>query len=149
MNCIVCFEDTKNKTSCNHPLCNDCKEKIITKKCPYCRQDLEYSHEIIMAFFHFVHLFDSFYKENHYYQQLKQGIDLKSIITTEILFYIKEIDDFNDKGIRLKIYKQSYQSNYSVGSIVFSTMGLEEEKKEYRYFTFNKKGIMLENYFNE
>jgi hypothetical protein len=102
-----------------------------------------------MAFFHFVHLFDSFYKENHYYQQLKQGIDLKSIITTEILFYIKEIDDFNDKGIRLKIYKQSYQSNYSVGSIVFSTMGLEEEKKEYRYFTFNKKGIMLENYFNE
>lgn len=147
MECIVCFEETEEKTECNHCLCKECKGKLTIMKCPYCRQELENSFEIIIAFYHFVYLFDSFYKENHRYQQLKQGIDF--IIIKDILFYIKEIDDFDDKGIRLKIYKHSYTFHNSIGSILFSTPDLDEEKKEYRYFTFQKKGIMLENYFNE
>ena len=149
MECIVCFEETEEKTECNHSLCNECKEKIIIKKCPYCRQELEYSYEIIIAFSHFVYLFNSFYKDNYYYQQLKKGIDLKSVITKDILFYIEEIDDFDEKGIRLKIYKHSYTFHNSIRSILFSTPNLDEEKKEYRYFTFQKRGIILENYFNE
>lgn len=149
MECIVCFEETMEKTECNHSLCNECKGKLIIMKCPYCRQELYESFEIIIAFSHFVYLFDSFYKENHQYQQLKQGIDLKSVITKEILFYIEEIDNFDDKGIRLKIYKHSYTFNNCIGSIIFSTPDLDEEKKKYRYITLKKRGIILENYFND
>ena len=149
MECIVCFEETKDKTNCNHSLCKECKGKLITMKCPYCRQELENSLEIIIAFSHFVYLFDSFYKNNYYYNKLKEGIDLNSIITTDLLFFIKEIDDFDSKGIRIKIYKQSYQYHCAIGCIIFSTPGLDNRKREYRYITINNKGLILENYFDE
>lgn len=147
--CIVCFEETDIKTECNHSLCKDCKEKLKTMKCPYCQQELENSYEIIIAFYHFISLFDSFYQENPIYQNLKKGIDFKSIITTELLFYIEEKDNFDDRGIRVKIHKHSYINNYSKGRIIFSVPGLNDKKKDFHYFTFSKKGIMLENYFNE
>tara|TARA_Y100000992_G_scaffold1654_1_gene1094 strand:+ start:317 stop:688 length:372 start_codon:yes stop_codon:yes gene_type:complete len=44
--CCVCLEETKRKTSCGHPLCGDCI-RIIVKGvikrdaiCPLCRRDL-------------------------------------------------------------------------------------------------------------
>jgi hypothetical protein len=36
-NCCVCFEQTKRKTQCNHLLCQDCENSLISKSCPYCR----------------------------------------------------------------------------------------------------------------
>ena len=38
--CSVCFEITKTKTSCNHPLCYKCYDKI-PNKCPICRKDIK------------------------------------------------------------------------------------------------------------
>ena len=39
--CVVCYENTNTRTSCNHPLCEDCVNDMIkhTQKynCPYCR----------------------------------------------------------------------------------------------------------------
>jgi hypothetical protein len=36
--CCVCFEETSQKTSCNHFVCNNCVVKL--KKCPLCREKL-------------------------------------------------------------------------------------------------------------
>ena len=40
--CIVCFNETKNKTLCNHVVCPECIDSILEKhkqfKCPYCRK---------------------------------------------------------------------------------------------------------------
>src|SRR5438552_10209973 len=38
--CCVCYKLTKHKTNCNHYVCLDCTDKMITnrKLCPYCRQ---------------------------------------------------------------------------------------------------------------
>lgn len=42
--CCVCLEDTKYKTKCNHPLCEDCLSKIRKSNkfsnCPMCRERL-------------------------------------------------------------------------------------------------------------
>jgi len=41
--CVVCYENTNTRTSCNHFLCEDCVNDIFkhTQKynCPYCRSD--------------------------------------------------------------------------------------------------------------
>ena len=41
--CSVCFEETKHLTPCDHPLCKDCEEKLISFIipfiCPICRRD--------------------------------------------------------------------------------------------------------------
>jgi hypothetical protein len=37
--CCVCFEETSQKTSCNHFVCNSCVIKL-KKKCPLCRSKL-------------------------------------------------------------------------------------------------------------
>ena len=39
--CCVCYEITKHKINCNHYVCLDCTDRMITNKklCPYCRQD--------------------------------------------------------------------------------------------------------------
>jgi hypothetical protein len=39
--CSICYEPTKQKTLCNHPICLHCRESCILnskKKCPICRQ---------------------------------------------------------------------------------------------------------------
>jgi hypothetical protein len=40
--CIVCFNETLNKTLCNHVVCTECIDSILEKhkqfKCPYCRK---------------------------------------------------------------------------------------------------------------
>ena len=38
--CIVCYELTMDYTSCYHRLCSKCDEKLLTNKCPMCRQTL-------------------------------------------------------------------------------------------------------------
>ena len=41
--CIVCFNETKNRTLCNHVVCLECIDSILKKnktfKCPYCRKE--------------------------------------------------------------------------------------------------------------
>lgn len=148
MECIVCYKLTKIKTECNHILCNECNEKLKKRECPYCRQELEKPFEIIISFYHFIYLFDLFYKDNKEYIKLKEKNYLSSIITLELIFYIEEIDKFDDKGIKLKIYEHSFSKNFSRGKIVFSVPNLDNDKKEYNYFTLKKKGLILENYIN-
>lgn len=44
--CSVCFEFTKNKTSCGHSLCHICWEEIIKRKnykCPECRNCIRFT----------------------------------------------------------------------------------------------------------
>jgi len=36
--CVVCYEECKTKTICNHTVCKSCYTKL--KTCPYCRKDL-------------------------------------------------------------------------------------------------------------
>lgn len=36
--CVVCYEECKTKTICNHIVCKSCYTKL--KTCPYCRKDL-------------------------------------------------------------------------------------------------------------
>jgi hypothetical protein len=38
--CCVCLEDTDNKLECGHITCTDCCSKLISKKCPLCRQKI-------------------------------------------------------------------------------------------------------------
>lgn len=38
--CCVCYENTKRKTKCDHLLCYECENSLITKSCPYCRNNL-------------------------------------------------------------------------------------------------------------
>ena len=37
--CVVCYEQCKSTTKCNHYICIDCYEKI-SNNCPLCRQEL-------------------------------------------------------------------------------------------------------------
>jgi len=39
-NCPVCFEKTKTKTDCKHPLCYKCWPKLTPYTCPICRAPL-------------------------------------------------------------------------------------------------------------
>jgi len=42
-NCVVCMEETKTKTSCDHSLCLVCWSKLKgEKRCPICREKIYY-----------------------------------------------------------------------------------------------------------
>src|SRR5271156_841034 len=37
--CVVCYEKTNYKASCNHSVCRECTSRIDNyRECPYCRQ---------------------------------------------------------------------------------------------------------------
>lgn len=38
--CCVCHDYCSTKTECNHSICRACNERLIQKKCPYCRKGL-------------------------------------------------------------------------------------------------------------
>jgi hypothetical protein len=40
--CSVCYEHTLTKTPCGHDLCLVCWAKLDKKKCPCCREDIQY-----------------------------------------------------------------------------------------------------------
>ena len=53
-NCVICYENTKSKTPCNHAICFACNENISvkfdndecpTRDCPMCRKDILYYHD--------------------------------------------------------------------------------------------------------
>ena len=150
MECVICYEETNEKTRCNHSLCLNCKTKLKKNECPYCREELiSSSFKIQMAFSHFVYLFGDRFKDNKYYNDLKQGIDRKGLLKSDILFYIEETDSFDDRGIIIKIGKQEYLDSYSIGNIYYRVPGLDNIERNFQYFLCHKKGIILENYFDK
>lgn len=155
MECIVCLEETNEKTLCNHFLCNNCLFRLDKEECPYCRQKIERNvyKELNISFYHFIYLFHKFYKDNHIYQELKKGVDKNFILNMNTLYYIEEIDNFDIKGITLQIYNRNEIKDFPINyiEISFSVKGLDEinNKHIFRYSEYEKKGFILENYFNE
>jgi len=40
--CCVCYNETTNKTICNHSLCEECEKNLKSSACPICRKTLKY-----------------------------------------------------------------------------------------------------------
>ncbi len=150
--CIVCFEKTCTKTACQHFLCKPCQRKLIRPECPYCRRPIVQFKEIKMALYDFIFLFKQFYMDNTTVLQILNGVDSQSLISTDVLFYIEQIDDFDDRGITLqisknpKIMKNGYFSSFH--AIDFYAPGIDSQDTihEYRFSSVTKQGHVLLNY---
>jgi len=43
--CSVCYDHTLTTTPCGHDICLPCWEKLDKKKCPCCREDIQYKYK--------------------------------------------------------------------------------------------------------
>tara|TARA_B100002019_G_C21057321_1_gene492315 strand:+ start:174 stop:440 length:267 start_codon:yes stop_codon:yes gene_type:complete len=81
------------------------------------------------------------------------GKDDHSILKNDILFYVRSKDDFDDRGIEIKIFNIRQERTYhsSAKVLYFTTSGLDisdGSMNEYRYSPASRQGQILENYIH-
>lgn len=175
MECVVCYEPTESKRNCGHYLCHSClfqwSRKLKRCECPYCRQALvpkpmELYFDVKISFRHFLYLFyHSIYRNNVIVNMLKKNtdsdsieiegktIELRSIFHSDYLYWVEHIDDFDSKGVTLRIfeYKTWFSANTLRSEICFQTLGIDVSEKihSFRFVHRSVKGITLINYLDK
>lgn len=151
--CVVCFEKTTQRTICQHVVCDSCTKRLLKNECPYCRRPFPQPKTIILSFIEFTILFHHYYASNDLYQNLLMGKDDNCILKNDVLFYIRSKDNFDDRGIEIKIFDMYQERSYHSSAKVlhFTTSGLDKSESsmnEYRYSPASRQGQILENYIH-
>ena len=140
MECVICYEKTNTRTTCNHFLCNLCSYQLEKNECPYCRAELLLWKDVKIPFYFFVKLFDEYYKNNNIYKDLKDGIEYEGILDDKYYYVFEKkyencsySSNYNG-AIGIRIYNVIYCKKFI--RIEFNTIGLDQNKKNRFFYNF-------------
>lgn len=139
--CVVCMEQTLDKTACNHTLCKSCMVRLPTETCPYCRQYIktwEYE-DIALPFYYFTEILYEYYRKNSTYHLLKVGIEIPNILShnTQFVFHNPygncPFTENYEKTITIRCF--NIEKNGNKIRVEFETPGLDKNSRHfYRSF---------------
>ena len=153
MECVICYEKTDTRTTCNHSLCLLCSYQLEKNECPYCRTELSLWKEVKIPFYFFVKLFDEYYKANSIYMDMKIGIEYEGILDDKYYYVFEEkyencsyTTNYNE-AIKIRMYNICQYKN--ITRIEFNTIGLDQNKKNRFFYNFHHGFIKQYPYLEE
>ena len=129
--CNICYEQKKtfeicNRTCCAYTMCNECSDRLLENKCPFCRKDFTTRRNSISSMrefnpIHWVHSMDDMYVDSRWYrrrmrrQERNRQLEVNNMTNrnTPRRFYMRKVKSRIKSDVRRQVKDYLYERSHS------------------------------------